>query len=265
MLFHDRKNNRLVIFKEEANREYWDKHWKVDNLIEKVREGKKNNMLRKFTSKFLKRGSRVLEGGCGIGQNVYGLKHWGYKAYGVDFAKETVKKVKSEFPELNLSIQDVRNLGFPSNFFDGYWSLGVIEHFWDGYEEILKEAERVIKPRGYLFLSFPYMSPLRALKAKLGLYRILEEKVGKSNFYQFILDKDRVRKDVEEKRFKFLLEHPFDATKGVKDEILILRPILRRIYNSRRVTAKVIRFLISLIFSRVAGHCILQVFQKESE
>ena len=32
--------------------------------------------------------------------------------------------------------------------------LGVIEHFYDGYEDVLDEIYRVIKDRGYLFLVF---------------------------------------------------------------------------------------------------------------
>ena len=149
---YDRENKRLIVLWQKATPEYWDRHWQTKNLVEKITEGRNNWFVRKFTSKFLKKGSRVLEGGCGIGQNVYGLKCWGYEAYGVDFAKETIENVKKEFPDLNISVQDVRKLNFPSNFFDGYWSLGVIEHFWNGYEEILREAGRVIKPGGYYFL-----------------------------------------------------------------------------------------------------------------
>lgn len=43
-------------------------------------------------------------------------------------------------------MQDVRKLQFADGFFDGYWSLGVIEYFWEGYNEIVNEVKRVIKP-----------------------------------------------------------------------------------------------------------------------
>jgi len=42
-------------------------------------------------------------------------------------------------------------LKFPNNFFDGYWTLGVIEHFWEGYNQIIEEAKRVIKPGDIYF------------------------------------------------------------------------------------------------------------------
>jgi len=264
MKFYDKENQRLILFKHKADSHYWDYHWQSTDLIGKVKAVKNNRFVKKFTTKFLKPGTRILEGGCGIGQNVYGLKSWGYEAYGVDFAKETVERTKREFPELKISVQDVRKLNFPDNFFEGYWSLGVIEHFWEGYDEILKEAKRVIKPGGYLFLTFPYMSPLRKLKAKLGLYPVFKrDKVDLGNFYQFILDIDKVKKNVEKYGFKFCLRYPFDATKGMKDEILFLSPILKRGYNSQNIFAKGIRFSISILFSKITSHVILLVFQKK--
>ena len=266
MKLYDKVNQRLILFKQKADSHYWNKHWQTADLTGKVKAGKNNRFIKNFTAKFLKPGAKILEGGCGIGQNVYGLKSWGYEAYGIDFAKETIERTKRKFPELKVSAQDVRKLDFPDNFFDGYWSLGVIEHFWEGYDEILKEAKRVIKPGGCLFLTFPYMSPLRKFKAKLGLYPIFKRnKVNLSNFYQFILDADKVKKDVEKYEFKCCLQCPFDATKGIKDEILFLNPILKEVYNSQNIFAKIIRFLISILFSKRTSHMILLVFQKNEK
>ena len=234
MKFYDEKNQKLILFKQKATSNYWDEHWQVTNLSGRVKAGKNNRFIKNFTTKFLKPGARILEGGCGIGQNVYGLKSWGYEAYGVDFARETVERTRKKFPELRISVQDVRKLDFPDNFFDGYRSLGVIEHFWEGYDEILKEAKRVIKPGGYLFLTFPYMSPLRKFKARLGLYPVFKKaKVDLDNFYQFILNAEKIKKDVEKYGFKPCLQYPFDATKGMKDEISLLEPILQKVYDSK--------------------------------
>ena len=165
-----------------------------------------------------------------------------------------------------MSIQDVRKLNFPNNFFDGYWSLGVIEHFWEGYHEIIKEAGRVIRPGGYLFLTLPYMSLLRKLKAKIGLYKKFQrEKTNADQFYQFILDKNKTIKDVEQHKFRFILKYPYAATKGIKDEISLLRPLLQKIYDSRNIIAKGIKFLNSILFSKIARYSILLIFQKNEE
>jgi len=53
---------------------------------------------------------------------------------------------------------DVRKLNFPDHYFDGYWSLGVIEHFYKGYDEIIHKIYRVLHPGGFLFLTVPEMS-----------------------------------------------------------------------------------------------------------
>ena len=58
--------------------------------------------------------------------------------------KMELKKIKLHWPQLDVSYGDVRALEFEDDSFDGYWSLGVIEHFPDGYEDIGQEMTRVI-------------------------------------------------------------------------------------------------------------------------
>ncbi|MDA2922512.1 class I SAM-dependent methyltransferase [Patescibacteria group bacterium AH-259-L07] len=262
MKLYDKKNKRILMFEERATPHHWDAHWDTDNFIEKVKAGKNNRFIKKFTTKFLNPGAKILEGGCGIGQNVYGLQQWGYQAYGVDFAKKTIEKINRNFPELKISIADVKKLNFPNNFFDGYWSLGVIEHFQNGYDEILKEMKRVIKSQGYLFVTFPYMSPFRRLRANLGMYKSFENTYKADNFYQFLLDDRRVTKDFEKYGFKLISKYPYNPVKGIKSEINFLKPVLQKVYDGKNIFTKGVRFLISLLLSKFAGHCILLVFQK---
>lgn len=265
MKLFDRENNRLALFEEMATSGFWDKHWQVKNFAEAVRAGADNRFIRKVTKEFLPPGSKVLEGGSGTGSNVYGLKSWGYDAYGVDFAEDTVRKIKEDFPELQIFVQDVRHLDFPDAFFDGYWSLGVIEHFWEGYEEIISEAGRVVRNGGYLFLSFPYMSPLRKLKSRMGLYKGLDMSKGAGDFYQFMLDAEKVKDDVEKHSFSLQARYSIDATKGIKDEVALLKPVLQKIYDSHNIFAKGMRFMNSILFSSVAAHSILLVFRKNEK
>lgn len=116
MKYYNVKNKRLIMLEEKANSDYWDKHWQSNNFVEKVKLGAKNRFIKKITKKYLTPASKILEGGCGTGQNVYGLNCWGYDAYGVDFAENTINKIKREFPNLKVSEQDVRKLKFLNNF-----------------------------------------------------------------------------------------------------------------------------------------------------
>ena len=104
----------------------------------------------RITARYLPPGSRVLEGGCGRANKVKALADAGFAAVGVDYAAESVELARQVYPGLDIQVGDVRMLPFPDGAFDGYWSIGVIEHFWAGYDDILREARRVLKPGGVL-------------------------------------------------------------------------------------------------------------------
>ncbi len=266
MKYFDSKNNRLVFMEHSPTEEFWSNHWLEDNnFLKRVKAGAEYGIVRRFTDKFIKKPAKVLDGGCGIGQNVYGLKKWGYNSYGIDFADKVIKKTKENFPELNISAQDVRSLNFPDNYFDGYWSVGVIEHFTEGYGEVIKEAKRVIKKGGYLFLTVPWFSPLRKLKARLGKYPKFSDMIDMNNFYEFMLDEKEVIKSIEKQGFKCVLKHPHDAVKGIKDEVKSLKWIMKKIYNAKGIFFKGVRFVFSLLLAPFAGHIILLVFKKNDE
>jgi len=261
--YYDQKNKRLVVMGEVATEDFWKKQWfKSDDFEKRVKSGANYGLIKKYTTRFLKPGAKVIDAGCGIGQNVYGLNQWGYEAYGIDFVGDVVKKTREGFPNLKISTQDVIKLDFSDSFFDGYWSLGVIEHFKDGYSDIMKEVRRVIKDDGYLLLTVPWFSPLRRLKAWFGLYPKIDKNTDTAHFYEFILDSKQLIKTIEGEGFKLVSGHPHDAVKGLKDEIPFFRPILQKIYDSHGIFAKVLRGITTFIFAPFAGHIILLIFKK---
>lgn len=122
---------------------------------------------------------------------------------------------------------------------------------------------RVLKKNGFLFLSFPWMSPLRKIKARLNLYPLWKENPDlRKNFYQFALDANQVKKDMEKKGLIFIAQHYLDGTKGLKDECGIFKPVLQKLYDSQNSAMKGANLLLSLIFSRIAAHSLLCIFQK---
>jgi len=262
--YYDKVKNRLVYIGKKASSSFWDDHWNIDNLKKAVEANKNNRFILNSTKMFLQKG-KILEAGCGIGDNVYCLHHNGYSAFGVDFAENTVKKTNSLFPELNITKGDVRNLKFEDAFFDGYWSLGVIEHFYEGYKDILNEIQRVTKKGGYVFLTFPYLSPLRRLKVRFGIYnKFIEDNCDLKNFYQFIFDDKMVKHDFEKKGFILRYMKPKGGLKGLKDEVLVLKPILQRLYdyNGQNRFIKYFRFLINKHLAFFTGHTILMILEK---
>lgn len=258
------EKGKLVYIGEKATPEFWDSHWDTESFKEAIERGKNNKFVLRMLRKYIpdKKG-KILDGGCGRGQVVYCMQAHGFKAIGVDFAKKTIERVKEVIPELDVSVGDVRDLQFPDNYFVGYWSLGVIEHFWNGYHDILKEMRRVLINNGYLFLSFPYMSPLRKLKAKLGLYEDFNED-EKENFYQFALEPKVVIRDYEAVGFKLLDKKTRAGLKGFKDEVSMFKPLLQKLYDysGSSLLVKGLKYILDKLLSTFAGHDIFLVFQK---
>lgn len=261
--YYDIQNKRLVGMEQVATEEFWKDHWLAPvDFKKRVMSGAENGLIKKYTSLFLKAPAKVVDAGCGIGQNVYGLDKWGYDAYGIDYVTDVVNLTKTHFPHLKVVAEDVRKIGFPDGFFDGYWSLGVIEHFKEGYTDILREASRVLKKDGYLFITVPWFSPLRKLKAKMGLFGRFDEHTDMSHFYEFMLDDKVLTEDVKKHGFSLVSRHPYDAVKGLKDEVSVLKPFLQKIYDSKHVYAKGIRFIFTTLLASFSGHIILLIFKK---
>jgi SAM-dependent methyltransferase len=262
--YFDKSNNRLVYVGKAADDSYWDQHWKSESskLKEQIKV-KNDRFIIGYTKKYLPPGAKIFEGGCGQGEKVCALHYHGYDAYGVDYAKETVKKVNQYAPELKIKVGDVRDLQFPDNFFDGYWSLGVIEHSYDGYEKIIREMFRVLKPKGYLFLTVPVMSPLRKVKVKLKKYpEYKESKEMRENFYQFVFDPRDVINNLKSRGFKLLDVKPYDGIKGLKDEVLILKPFLQYLYDKKNRASNLVKKMLDIALRRFANHICLFIMRK---
>lgn len=253
----------LAYYHQKATPDFWDKHWDKTELLLNIKTCTIDPYFIPMVKKFLPTGSLVLEGGCGIGHLVHALSYNGYQAIGIDFAQQTIETVKQVVPELDLRVGDVRTLPFKDEEFDGYISVGVIEHFGEGYNEIITEMSRVIKKGGFLFISFPYMSFLRKLKAKLRRYQSNtweELNTQKDTFYQFALDHKRVLTDLKNVGFSLVAKKPFDGIKGFKDEVCFLKPFLQNIYDGK--THQRLRPYLDKLFRPFAAHCILMVLRK---
>ena len=142
-------------------------------------------------------------------------------------------------------------------------SGGVIEHFWDGHEAIVKEMHRTLRVGGYLFISFPYLSPLRRLKVFLKMYpsaRKHELDVRADTFYQFALYANCIQADLEALGFQMKESLTYDGIKGFKDEVAFFKPFLQEVYDGKRALHW--RGRLDRLFKPFASHCALLVLQK---
>jgi SAM-dependent methyltransferase len=266
MKYYDKSTGQLIFTKKLSTSDYWDNRWHINKNIRAKIINCKDSYVSQITKKYLRpKQGVILEGGCGQGHYVSSLVNNGYQCIGVDYAQETVKTLNKFVSELDIRYGDVRKLSFADNFFIGYWSLGVIEHFWSWYMPIAKEMARVLKKDGYLFLTFPHISLLRRIKAKLGFYELWRNNHNQpKDFYQYALNTKTVIKNFNKLGFKLIKVKPTNGIKGIKDEVLLIRPFFQRLYDysGKNILIRGIRKILELTLSPIAGHSILLIFKK---
>lgn len=266
----------------------WDNRWSSKDVSSKhKRHLKKQSYMSYYTEKYLPKNSSIIEGGCGLGQVVSELHMTGYQVIGVDTAEETLDRVKKLFPKLPVEVGDVTKLKFKDSYFDGYWSLGVIEHDPDGYDLIIKEMLRVIKPGGYLFLTFPWMNLIRRIKYHLGIYpaKHTDGSDSSETFYQYILPSQQVIMHLEKLGFTIIESVSLSSLYGFLDEFPPLKKLYVKVFNGvggkdkkkdvkdgagfqeihvspRKAYYASIEHFIDRIFGWAFGHISLLVFKK---
>jgi SAM-dependent methyltransferase len=265
--FYDKVNNRLVYMgKSLVTQDFWDQYWKKGRIETVFENPPKYRLLLRITKKYLPLNAKILEGGCGMGSTVFALNKAGFNAYGVDFAQKTIHLIQKNWPHLKVSYGDVRSLPFPDNFFDGYWSIGVIEHFYGGYEEIMNEMYRVIKPGGYLFLSFPAMTIMRKNKAEKNQYPPFDEsKVNLDKFYQFALDPDDVRIIFEKRGFQVVKKCGQYSLVGLKNEVETLKPLANFLSKLPMGFWTKINIIFDPILGNFSGHTYLLILKNSKK
>lgn len=104
---------------------------------------------------YVKEGEKILDLGCGNGRLFEFLKEKNIDYIGVDFSEKLISIAKERFPKAKFKLADALNLPFSENFFDKVYSIAVLHQIpsEDFRLQFLKEAKKVLKPRGLLILT----------------------------------------------------------------------------------------------------------------
>lgn len=157
---------------------------------------------RQYILKYVPRHGVTIEAGCGLGRYVFYLSDLGINIIGTEFSQIALDKcrkwaVANNYDQERFKLADVCSLPYPDNFFSGYVSLGVVEHFQEGPGKALDEAYRVLAPGGIAIISTPnkyspeilfyatkrrIKSSIKSLLKFFGLYR---PKAKKDIFFQY--------------------------------------------------------------------------------
>ncbi len=128
----------------------WDERFKTQELTD---------FLSQLVPTFqLEQGQRVLDVGTGTGILIpFLLKAVGSTGHvtAVDFAEKMVEVCSSKYAGLsnvNITVQQVEKLGFPSESFDAVTCFGLFPHL-ENKAEALRQLNRVLKPGGKLIIA----------------------------------------------------------------------------------------------------------------
>jgi 23S rRNA (guanine745-N1)-methyltransferase len=101
----------------------------------------------------------LFDAGCGEGYYTHQHKTVGNSVYGIDIAKEAVKKAAKKYPQCHFSVGTLSQLPFENSAFD--WIISI-------YAPILEtEFTRVLSTQGYLLTVTPAQRHLIELKEKI--------------------------------------------------------------------------------------------------
>ncbi len=251
------EKGRLAFYRSSADKAYWDSLWTAhsmkENYFEPYKEGQLD-FIEPFITKYIDKGSKVLEAGCGTGKYVVALRQRGYDCVGIDYAERTVEKIKTLLPNVPITKGNVKNMDFQEEHFDSVISLGVVEHEYDGPGDYLLEMHRVLKQGGILLVAVPHFNVLRRAKAKLGMYGGVS---GQSEFYQWAFTPGEFRQTLGSFGFSIVDEHDYDYQKNLRDEISTIAQLP---YVVRGLIYRIMRYVPGV--SKNAGHMRMYIARK---
>lgn len=141
--------------------EFWAKYWRIDTRHSHPGIFEWDRQLVDFVEHVcdLRPGSRVLDLGCGGGDQAKVFAQKGYQVVGIDIAPSLIDFATRQFQENALSgmfrVGDLRSIDFDAEFDLCVFLSGTFGFFGDREDqEVLSRVCRATRPGGKVFVSF---------------------------------------------------------------------------------------------------------------
>ncbi|MEW6407132.1 MAG: methyltransferase domain-containing protein [Patescibacteria group bacterium] len=202
----------------EITKEAWVNNWKEHSVKEvlQIFEYTRVQRLLSIMKLTLPKDGSIIEGGCGLGPWVIKLRELGYDMVGIDYDAISINKLGVYDKKIPLAVSDIENIPFKNSHFVAYISLGVLEHFHEGPEKAISEAQRILKPGGLFFVVVPNMSILLRLKLpiqkvkQIKILRKIFRKKQKIFYYERYFKINEIKHLLEKSNFDVMRIFPFD-------------------------------------------------------
>ena len=152
---------KVFYFSDNDQCDLWDKMWTSRTVDQELEACEIESPPRDLFVTYIPKGGKIIDAGCGFGKWVVYLHRRGYDILGIDSNDLAISKLRQFDPTLQVERGEILATGYPDHSFDAYISMGVVEHFEDGPQAPLKEAYRILKPGGLIFVSVPTVNILR--------------------------------------------------------------------------------------------------------
>ena len=146
----------------------WEDHWRRFDAIRYEASALRWDGILDFVDARIRAG-RLLEAGCGLGRYLLYTHARGGDAIGIDFASETLTRVRGHQPSARVVAGDLTQLPFAERAFDTILCLGVVEHFEHGAGLPLSQLTAALRPSGWLIVTVPYANKLKRRRATRGV------------------------------------------------------------------------------------------------